>query len=320
MATTSSTIAELYSDIVADLIPYYDNYVLLPNPALILNTFDITGSSGNAIKIPLTNSWTAGITVGEGNAIISGNAVKDFDPTSVTLSVSKRGAGSFVTEESLEDGGYAVVRQALLTRLSRAIAQATDVAGFNFMVSGAEAALTDISGISGVTNDGLANTALTTADLAVVFSPEAMAYGIKRNPVLKMFNDVDKDQYEMVATVRNGFARPRPGFIRVIAASNAINEATANLRCSLSMVSTSVANLRKVNAPTDASGFYMVALSAAHEYHLAAELNGVGGLSTGAIGDLSVLGNQALLDGLIGQAVGCRFFRSNNVPSALASA
>jgi hypothetical protein len=57
----------------------------------------------------------------------------------------------------------------------------------------------------------------------------------------------------------------------------------------------------------------------AQEYHLASELNGVS-VSSGAIGDLSVLGNGALVDGLIGQAVGCRFFRSNNLPTGLATA
>ena len=87
------------------------------------------------------------------------------------------------------------------------------------------------------------------------------------------------------------------------------------------MVSTSVAELRKMNAPTDDSGFYAAVVSAAHEFHLAKELNGVGGISSGSIGSISQdLANQALLEGLIGQAVGCRFYRSNNVPSGLASA
>jgi hypothetical protein len=41
----------------------------------------------------------------------------------------------------------------------------------------------------------------------------------------------------------------------------------------------------------------------------------VGGLSSGAIGSVSQdLANQALLEGLIGQAIGARFIRSNNLP------
>lgn len=318
MATTSTSIQELYADIVGDLIPFYENAVLLPNGQLISNIYNISGTSGNTIKIPVTNAWTAGATVGEGNSIISAST-QDFDPTSVSLTIAKRGAGTYVTEESLEDGGVAVVRSAVLTRLSRSIAQATDQAGFNRMLQGnTDAALTDISAITGVSNDGLANTAVTTADVSVVFSPEAMAYGVKRDPSLKMFNDVDSDRYEMVATVRNGFARVHPTFIRAVVASSDIS-ADANTKATLNMFSTSVANLRSVNAPTDASGFYIAVVTPAHEYHLAAQLNGIGGLSSGSIGDLSMVGNQALIDGLIGQAIGCRFVRSNNLPRGIAS-
>jgi hypothetical protein len=62
-------------------------------------------------------------------------------------------------------------------------------------------------------------------------------------------------------------------------------------------------------------------VSSAHEFHLAKELNGIGGITSGAIGSVAQdLANQALLEGLIGQAVGCRFYRSNNVPSGIASA
>jgi hypothetical protein len=159
-------------------------------------------------------------------------------------------------------------------------------------------------------------------------SPEALAYAIKREPTVKMFNDVDYDRYEMVATIRNGFARipfsrsagANAFFARAIVASGDIAESNATLRASLDMFSASVANLRKINAPTDASGFYTAVVSAAHEFHLAKQLNGIGGISSGSIGSVAQdLANQALMDGLIGQAIGCRFIRSQNVPTGLTS-
>ena len=128
MATTSSGIAELYADVVADLIPYYDNMVLLPNPQLIVNQYNLTGAVGNTVKIPLTNSWPAGNSSVTDNTDLI-NAGFDFNPGSVSLQVGKRGAGSLVSEESLEDGGFETVRNAVVTRLSRAIAQATDQSG-----------------------------------------------------------------------------------------------------------------------------------------------------------------------------------------------
>jgi hypothetical protein len=319
MATGTANITALYEDVVADLMPYFDNSVLLPNPAIITNIFNITGGTGNQVKIPVTNAWTAALSAVTENSSILGVNDQDFIPDAVSLSTKKRGAGTLISEESLEDGGMAIVRQAVLTRLSRSLAQATDTVGFRVALSGAETALTDISGISGITNYGYANTALTGADLSIVMSPEAMAYAVKREPTVKMFNDVDKDNYQMVATVRNGFARVYTDQIAAIAASN-VAGAAANISATLDQFSAAVAGLRGANAPTDAAGFYIAVVTPVHELALAKQLNGVGGLSTGAIGALSDLGNQALLDGLIGQAVGCRFFRSNNLPKNLLTA
>lgn len=323
MATTSSGIQQLYADIVADLIPYYDNMVLLPNPQLIVNQYNITGAVGNQVRIPITNAWTAGSTISEGDSIIAG-AGQDFAPTNVDLAMGKRGAGSYVNEEALEDGGFETVRNAIVTRLSRSIAQATDTAGFNILASGGEAALTDIANVDLTNDSGLVASDLANADVSFVMSPEAMAYGVKREPQVKMFEDIDKDQVQMAATVRNGFVRTPNGgtqIARAIIASDLIAESNADLRASLDMVSTSVANLRSLNAPTDDGGFYAAVVSAAHEFHLAKELNGIGGITSGSIGSVSQgLANQALLEGLIGQAVGCRFYRSNNVPTGIASA
>ena len=316
--TTSSQIADLYADVVADLIPFYDNMVLLPNQALILNSYNISGTAGDTVKIPTHDAYTAGATVAEGGHIIAGDSLSDFATSAASVTVVKRGAGSFVTEESLEDGGIATVRTAVTTQLSRAIAQSTDIAGFRVALTNAETALTDIANVT-VTKVGPAAADLTTADVAVVMSPEAMGYAMKREPTLKMFNDVDRDRHDMVATVRNGFVQVRPGFINGVVSSSVVAESTAAIRCSLDDISQAVTNLRTANAPTDASGFYIACVTPAQEYHLASQLNNVS-VSSGNIGDLSVIGNGALLDGLIGQAVGCRFFRSNNLPTGLATA
>ena len=315
MATTTSQISELYADVVADLIPYYDDAVLLPNPSLIVNSYNLSGAIGNQMKIPLTNSWPDGnVAIAENSDLI--NAGFDFNPTSATLSVSKKSAGSTISEEALEDGGMDTVRNALVTRLSRSIAQATDVEGMRVMLSGGTAALTDLANIN-VSNDGNTSGEITTTDLAVVFSNEAMAYAIKRDPSVKMFNDIQNDNHDFVATLRNGFAQVRSNFIRAVATQSGVGSSTA----SLAQFSQSVANLRAQNAPADVGGFYYAVITPAQELKLASELNGVGGIAGGAIGSISQdLANQALLEGLIGQAVGLRFVRSNNLPSGIASA
>ena len=315
MATTTSQISELYADVVADLIPYYDDAVLLPNPSLIVNSYNLSGAIGNQMKIPLTNSYPDGnVAIAENSDLI--NAGFDFNPTSATLSVSKKSAGSTISEEALEDGGMDTVRNALVTRLSRSIAQATDVEGMRVMLSGGTAALTDIANIN-VSNDGNTSGEITTADLAVVFSNEAMGYAIKRDPSVKMFNDIQNDNHDFVATLRNGFAQIRSNFIRAVATQSGVGSSTA----SLAQFSQSVANLRSQNAPADVGGFYYAVVTPAQELALGSELNGVGGIAGGAISSVSQdLANQALLEGLIGQAVGLRFVRSNNLPSGIASA
>jgi len=314
MATTTSQISELYADVVADLVPYYDDAVLLPNPSLIVNSYNLSGAIGNQMKVPLTNSWPDGnVAPGENTDLI--NSGFDFNPTSATIQVSKKSAGSTISEEALEDGGMDTVRNALVTRLSRSIAQATDVEGMRVMLSGGTAALTDTANLN-VSNDGNAHGEITTADLAVVFSNEAMGYAIKRDPSVKMFNDIQNDNHDFVATLRNGFAQVRSNFIRAVATQSGVGSSTA----SLAQFSKSVANLRAENAPADIGGFYYAVVTPAQELALASELNGVGGIAGGAISSISQdLANQALLEGLIGQAVGLRFVRSNNLPSGIAS-
>ena len=318
MASFTANITALYEDVVADLMPYFDNAVLLPNPAIIMNTFNIAGGTGNQVKIPVTNSWTAALSAVTENSSILGVNDQDFKPEAVSLSTKKRGAGTLISEESLEDGGIALVRQAVLTRLSRSLAQATDTVGMRVALTGAETALADANAISGVDIFGASLGDLAGTDLGIVMSPEALAYAVKRDPVVKMFNDVDKDNYQMVATVRNGFARVYTDFIKAVRSSN-VAAANATVACNLNFISEAVSSLRSDNAPTDAAGYYIALVTPTQELHLAKQLNGIGGLSTGAVGALSDIGNRALLDGLIGQAVGCRFFRSNNLPKNLSS-
>lgn len=333
MATTSSGIQALYEDVLASLVAHYDNFVLLPNPGVLTNIYNISGGLGNTVKVPITNAWAAGSTIAEGDSVITG-AARDFNPGSISFAVNKRGAGTYVNEEALEDGGLATVRNAVLLRLSRAIAQATDVAGFNQLIVGSDTTPANIAVVTagGLSNDGQSNVATYSgnSDVSLVMSPEALAYAMKREPTVKMWNDVDRDRYEMVATVRNGFARipfNAPGganayFARAIIGSNSFDAANADAAqggVSLNMISKSVANLRSVNAPTDAAGMYLAVVTAAHEFQLAKELNGVGGITNGSIGSVAQeLANQALMDALIGQAVGCRFIRSNNLPRGLA--
>ncbi len=325
MATTTS-VANLYEDVVADLIPYYDNFVLLPNQALILNSYNISGGLGNQMNIPVTNPWTTGSVVNPHARIIDtvnggddqADPVNDFAPTSVTLATTKKGTGTLIANEDFEDAGYNSVRNAVVTRLSRAIAQSTDKEGFQVIGHNSTTAMTDLSDVT-VGMDGLASgAAVGDCELSYVMSPEAMAYATKREPTVKMFEQINRDQIEMVATLRNGFKQVQPTYIRAIATKEGIGQANA---ASLNYFSTSVANLRSANAPTDGFGFYAAVVTPGAELALAKELNGVGGISSGSIGSVAQdLANDALLKGLIGQAIGCTFVRSNNTPNGLASA
>jgi hypothetical protein len=322
MAIGTSTVAELYSNVVADLIPFYSNAVLLPNPAILTHNYNLEGAIGNQMQIPLSNYYPAGTSsVGDNTDLIS--STFDFDPGSATLLVSKKGAGSTVSEESLEDGGMATVSNAIVTRLSGAIARTTDTEGFRIAVAGNATVQTDMANVN-TPNDGFANTALTTADLGIVMSAERLAYASKREPTVKMFNDVQNDNHQIVATVRNGFAQLRTdpvvaagqqNFIRHFATEGGVGTSNANL----DTIAKSVANLRGDNAPTT-GGFYWCFINAAQELALASELNGLGA-SSGSIGSVAQdLANDALLQGLITQAIGCQFVRSNNLPEGLATA
>ena len=302
----------------------YDNFVLLPNQQLIVNSYNIAGGTGNQLNIPRVNAWTTGSTVSPGSSIIDiagdgqADPVNDFAPSSATLAVSKRGTGTLVNMEDFEDGGMDTVRNAVVTRLARAIAQSTDKAGFQVAGHGSESAMTDLANVT-VGMDGLQSGAgVGDCELAYVMSPEALGYATKRDPEVKFFEDVNKDQVQYVATLRNGFTQIRPEFIRAIATKAGIGQTDA---ATLDYFSTSVAQLRAVNAPTDGAGFYAAVVTPGQELALAKELNGVGGIASGSIGSVAQMAaNDALLRSLITQAIGCSFIRSNNTPTGLASA
>ena len=329
MASTTS-VTSLYEAIVADLIPFYDNFVLLPNQQLITNAYNITGGTGNTMNIPVTNAWTTGATINPGVAIVDlagdgqADPVNDFAPTSVSLGVNKRGTGTIVTTEDLEDGGESTVQTAVTTRLARAIAQSTDIAGFTVMGHDSETAMTNLTDVDVVGMDGIQAAAdIGTCELSYVFSDEAMGYAVKREPTVQMFDNINHDRVEYTATLRNGFKQIQPTYIRAIATKDGIGTASnvATGAATLSYFAKSVANLKNANAPMDFTGFYAGVISPAVEYALSSELNGTGATASGSIGSVAQgLANDALLQGMITQALGISFIRSNNLPSGLASA
>lgn len=297
--TTSTQIEQLYSDINADLLPYFSDAVLLPNQQIILNSYSIAGQSGDTLRIPLMNSYDPAVAVAEGTSIIgTASATSDFVPTAANIVVAKKGIATDVSSEALEDGNLGVVRQAVLTRLSGGLAEATDVAGFGV----ADAGFTTHA------DTGEGSTA-ATHNVNFVMSPEGMAYAAKREPGVSMWFNPDKDTHEMRGTVRNGFAVLRGGFGQRITCNKTIGSGTANLVA----VSEGVANLRSSNAPTMDGGYYVSVISPALEFAIQQQIALAGGTT---IGSLSEVGNRALLQGLVGQAAGCLFFRSNNLPDA----
>jgi hypothetical protein len=297
--TTSSSIEQLYADIVADLVPYYMDAVLLPNQQIITNSYTITGQAGDTLRIPLTNSWTKATGVSEGASILDTGLQSNLVPTAANITVAKYGVATNVTEESLEDGGIDMVRNAVLTRFAGSLALAIDGAGFAVANSS----------FTTHTNTGLS---LTGAGSRVnfVMSPEALAYAAKREPVVKMWFNPDTDAHEMRGTVRAGFAALRAGFGQRIISNATVGAAT---QANIVAIAKGVANLRTLNAPTMAGGQYVAIIDPAFEYGIQEQI-ALAGAST--IGSLSDVGNRALLQGIIGQAAGVVFFRNNHLPTA----
>jgi hypothetical protein len=152
-------------------------------------------------------------------------------------------------------------------------------------------------------------------ELAYVFSPEAMGYAVKREPTVQMFENINHNRAEYTATLRNGFKQIRPTFIKALASKSGFGAANA---LTLNNFATSVAELRAVNAPVDGSGHFYAVITPSQELSLSTELNGAGATSFTSVSQ--DMANQALRDGLITQALGAKFVRSNNTPSGLESA
>ena len=296
--TTSQSVQQLYTDIVTDLMPYFSDQVLLPNAPFVMNRFSIAGETGYVVRVPLLNAFTEGATVGEGNSIAAA-ANTNVAPTNINITMTKKGVGADVSEESLEDGGIVTVRNALLSQLSVGLAQATDIEGFT--------TLRGASGNTTVQQDGNASVTGAGSEVNFVVSPMALGYAEKREPTVKMWFDPDIDTHQFRATVRNGFAALYPTFVRKLNGSSTIGSSALTL----ANFAKSVSNLRKVNAPVGADGLYVAFCGPATEYAIASQLNSV---TTAAIGNLSDIGNRSLLTGLIGQAAGMSWYRSNNLP------
>jgi len=297
-ATTSTNVEQLYADIVQDLVPYYMDAVLLPNQQIILNSLNVSGSTGDQVRFPLMNTYDNAVSIAEGGNIIgTAGAESNLIPTAANVTFQKRGLGVDVTEESLEDGGFDMVRNGVLSRLSGGIAQATDVAG----LAQCKTSFTNNDGVAG------SNAAFTQS---FVMSPEALAYAAKREPVVKVWYNPNKDLHEFRATVRNGFTALRSNFGRTII-SNALggSQSEANVEA----IATSVANLRSVNAPVGADGMYIGIIDPGLELAINKQIAGVGGTT---ISSLSDLGNNALRNAALAMVSGATLYRSNNLPDA----
>lgn len=296
-STGSGTIEQMYADIVQDLVPFYMDKVLLPNPQIILNSISVEGSSGDQVRFPIENEFTPASAVVEGASILDTGGNSNLTPTAANITFTKRGVGSDVTQEAVDDGLYDMVVGSTLNRLSSGLAQATDVAGLALCK-------TSFTGNDGVTG---ANAKFTQN---FVISPEALAYATKREPVVKVWFNPDKDKHEFRGTVRNGFTALRSTFGRTIK-SNKLGESQAE--ANVQAIATSVANLRAVNAPVGADGMYVGLIDPGFELGINKQLAAVGGST---IGSLSDLGNNALRNAMIAMIAGATLYRSNNLPDA----
>ena len=314
MSTNTSGIAGLYANVVADLQAYYDNAVLLPNSTLIPNSINISGGAGDTVQFPLQTAFAVGTSgLIEMQDIVT-DAANDFAATGLNISAVKRGSGTYVTEESLEDGQFDQVRQAVVSQLSSAAANATDIAGFRSIVNGTEVVPTDAdvldgSGLKAKLVNPPVGAAAGAIDLNVVFSPQAMGYMEKRAIVAKMEEDVQFDRHIVTGTVRNGFGKLRNDFTKCVGSITGSLVTTDN--ATLSDFAQAVALLRAGNAPADASGFYYAAITPQVEYILSSFINGVNGATS--VGSLSDVGNRALVDAVISEAIGIRWLRTNNL-------
>ena len=259
----------------------------------------MVGESGGVARFPITNDYTNAADVAEGGAI--GNA-SNLIPTAASITLQKRGVGSDVTLEALSDGGYDLVYRSTLQRIGGGLAQATDLAGF---VTAATAFTTEV---------GTASTDATSSR-NVIMSPDALGYSVKDDgPLVETWYDVNTQTHQFRGSIRDGYVAIRPNFGVRMTALNAVGTAFGAIGADISSVALGTSTLRVQNAPTLDNGNYIACIDPAMEYAINEQVALAGG--SAAVGSLSDIGNRAFYDGLVGQAVGCAFFRSNNLPSA----
>lgn len=305
--TTSNTVAQLYTELVADLVPYFMNSTLLPNSALIRNSINMVGETGGTVRFPIMNPYTNAANVDEGASIATA-ATSTLTPTNVNIQLQKRGVGSDVTLEALSDGGYDLVYRSTLQRLGGGLAQATDIAGLLVAADGFD------PDTAGNNADVGTASALNTSSVNLIMSPEALGYAVKdEGPMVETWYDVDTQTHQFRGSIRDGYATINPKMGVRMTGLNAVGTSIDTIGFNISSVAEGVSLLRVQNSPTLDNGNYIAVIDPAAEFALNEQVALAGG--TAAIGSLSDIGNQAFYDGLIGQAVGAAFFRSNNLPA-----
>lgn len=297
--TTSTTVAQLYTDLVQDLVPYFMNSTLLPNSELVRNSINMVGESGGTARFPITNEYTNASDVAEGGPI--GNA-SNLTPTAVSIALQKRGVGSDVTLEALSDGGYDLVYRSTLQRIGGGLAQATDIAG---MLVAATAFTTEV---------GTASSADTSTN-NIIFSPDAIGYAVKdEGPMVETWYDVNTQTHQFRGSIRDGYAALKALFGVRMTGLNTVGTSVDTIGFDIGSVAKATSLLRVQNAPTLDNGNYIAAIDPAAEFAINEQVALAGGATS--VGSLSDIGNKAFYDGLVGQAVGCAFFRTNNLPAA----
>lgn len=295
-STGSDTIAQMYADIVQDLVPYYLDKTLLQNSAIIRMQLNVEGQGGGQIRIPVATVPTAAATINEGASILAGSN-SNLTPVAANITFAKRGSASDVTQEAIEDGLFDNVVSATLDRLSGVLATGTDSAGTALM----KTSFTNNDGVTG------ANADFTQS---FIMSPDAMAFGSARTPTVNTWFNPNLDLHEFRATTRNGFTVLDSRFGRTIkSAVLGGTEAEANVQA----VAQSVAHLRSVNAPVGSDGNYVGVIDAGLELAINKQIAGVGGSTIGALSDI---GNNALRNAFASVLAGCTLYRSNLLPDA----
>lgn len=303
-STGTDTIAQMLADIVQDLVPYTLDKTLLTNQAIVARQINVEGQGGSQVRIPVANIPTDAADVAEGGNIMA-SGISNLTPIAANIAFQKRGVGSDVTSESVEDGLYDHVVGATLERLSGVLATATDVAGFNTLK-------TDFTQNDGVTG------ANAQFKHSFVFSPSGIAMAQARAPMVNHWFNPNLDTHEFRATVRNGFATlgtPANFVGRTIKSRKLGSTQPTSAAANVEALATSVANLRESSAIVGADGNYCAVIDSGYELDLNRQLGALGATTIGALSDV---GNNALRNAIFSVLAGATLYRSNLLPFASA--